>query len=97
MAIQSFACAETANCFYDGKPSHKAGWAQVSKVAHRKLTYLDAATAIDDLRSPPGNRLEALSGDLAGLWSVRVNEQWRVVFRWENGSAYDVRIVDYHS
>ena len=67
------------------------------RVAHRKLTYLDAAAAIDDLRSPPGNRLEALGGDLAGLWSIRVNEKWRVVFRWEDGNAYEVKIVDYHS
>ncbi len=57
---------------------------------------LDAAHALGDLRAPPGNRLEALRGDLKGLHSIRVNEQWRIVFRWSDGGAHDVRIVDYH-
>ncbi len=57
---------------------------------------LDAAHALGDLRAPPGNRLEALRGDLKGLHSIRVNEQWRIVFRWSDGDAHDVRIVDYH-
>ena len=57
---------------------------------------LNAAVAIDSLRSPPGNRLEALKGDRRGQWSVRINEQWRVCFRWQDGHAEDVEIVDYH-
>ncbi|MBX3176423.1 MAG: type II toxin-antitoxin system RelE/ParE family toxin [Candidatus Hydrogenedentes bacterium] len=57
---------------------------------------LNAAAALDDLRSPPGNRLEALRGDLRGCHSIRVNAQWRIVFRWETSNAYEVRIVDYH-
>jgi len=64
--------------------------------AERKLQMLDSATAIDDLRSPPGNRLEKLTGDREGSWSVRINKQWRVVFSWREGHAWDVEIVDYH-
>ena len=62
----------------------------------RKLDMLNAAHQLVDLRSPPGNRLEALRGDLAGFHSIRVNDQWRIVFRWENGGALDVQMVDYH-
>lgn len=65
------------------------------EVARRKLQYLNAAVRIDDLRTPPGNRLEALRGNLAGFHSIRVNDQWRVVFRWSDG-ARAVQIVDYH-
>jgi proteic killer suppression protein len=57
---------------------------------------LDAATNLEDLTSPPGNRLEKLSGDRAGTWSIRVNRQWRICFEWRNGDAYNVEIVDYH-
>ena len=57
---------------------------------------VDAAVRIDDLRVPPGNRLEALAGDRKGQWSIRVNERWRICFRWERGDAYDVEFVDYH-
>jgi len=57
---------------------------------------LNAAHSLQDLRSPPANRLEALKGDLAGYHSVRINDQWRIVFRWEGSDAHDVRIVDYH-
>lgn len=62
----------------------------------RKLVQLDAATRLDDLRVPPGNRLEKLTGDRAGQYSIRVNDQWRVCFRWVGDDAYDVEIVDYH-
>lgn len=58
---------------------------------------LDAAQALQDLHVPPGNRLEKLSGDRAGQYSIRINDQWRVCFRWEEGNAYDVEIADYHS
>jgi proteic killer suppression protein len=68
---------------------------ELRHVAQRKLQYLNAACRLTDLRMPPGNRLEALKGALAGLHSIRVNDQWRIVFRWRDG-AYDVTIVDYH-
>lgn len=62
----------------------------------RKLVVVDAADHLDDLRIPPGNRLEKLKGERAGQYSIRINEQWRVCFRWEGGDAHDVQIVDYH-
>ena len=65
-------------------------------VALRKLKMLNAAVRIDDLFAPPSNRLEKLKGDRAGQWSISVNMQWRICFRWESGAAYDVEIVDYH-
>ncbi len=61
-----------------------------------RLTQLNAATKVEDLRLPPSNRLEALSGSRAGQWSIRINEQWRLCFRFEHGDALDVEIVDYH-
>ncbi len=63
----------------------------------RKLRMLDAAGSLDDLRVPPGNRLEQLRGDRAGQYSVRINDQWRICFHWRAGDAFDVEIVDYHS
>ena len=68
----------------------------VQRRAHRKLLLLDAAETVEDLRVPPGNRLESLSGDRAGQRSIRINDQWRICFRWERGDAYDVEITDYH-
>ncbi|MCB1502918.1 MAG: type II toxin-antitoxin system RelE/ParE family toxin [Bauldia sp.] len=68
----------------------------IVKVANRKLLQLHNARSLDDLRSPPGNRLEALSGDRKGQHSIRINDQWRVCFRWSRGDAFDVEIVDYH-
>lgn len=62
----------------------------------RKLVVVDSAEQLDDLRIPPGNRLEKLRGDRAGQHSIRVNEQWRICFRWKDGDAYDVEIIDYH-
>jgi toxin HigB-1 len=70
--------------------------ANLQRVMLRKLVQFDAATVLDDLRAPPGNRLELLKGDRAGQYSIRVNEQWRVCFRWKNGAPHDVEIVDYH-
>lgn len=73
------------------------GWdAGVLRSAQRKLVMLHAAATLEDLRVPPGNRLEALSGDRAGQHSIRVNQQWRVCFVWRDGHAYDVEVVDYH-
>ena len=68
----------------------------IERPARRKLEYLDAAVVLEDLRAPPGNRLEALKGNRAGQHSIRVNDQYRVCFRWRNGDAYDVEICDYH-
>jgi proteic killer suppression protein len=69
---------------------------EIIKLALVKLDMLNAAIALMDLRSPPGNRLEALKADFFGCYSIRVNDQWRIVFRWENGTAYEVRLLDYH-
>jgi proteic killer suppression protein len=68
----------------------------LQRAALRKLLLLDAAEVLQDLRVPPGNRLEKLSGDREGQHSIRINDQWRVCFRWEDGNAYDVEITDYH-
>ena len=68
----------------------------VQRVALRRLRQLDAAMALDDLRVPPGNRLEKLRGKREGQFSMRINDQWRLCFRWREGDAYDVEIVDYH-
>ena len=68
----------------------------IIRTARRKLLMLDAAAHVDDLRVPPGNHLERLRGELAGRWSIRINDQWRVVFRWADRGAEDVQIVDYH-
>ena len=68
----------------------------VQRRAHRKLLLLDAAETLQDLRIPPGNRLERLSGERAGHHSIRINDQWRICFRWNRGGAYDVEITDYH-
>ena len=68
----------------------------IFKVARRKLGFLEDASDINDLRIPPGNRLEALKGSRVGQYSIRINDQWRVCFRWKDGNAYDVEIIDYH-
>jgi len=68
----------------------------VIKVANRKLVQIHNARRIEDLKAPPGNRLEALSGDRKGQYSIRINQRWRVCFRWRNGDAFDVEVVDYH-
>lgn len=69
---------------------------EIHRLAWRKLVQLDVAERLDDLRIPPANRLERLSGDRAGQHSVRINDQWRVCFRWQEGDAYDVEVTDYH-
>jgi proteic killer suppression protein len=68
----------------------------ILRIALRKLDVINGAHELIDLRSPPGNRLEALQGDLQGFHSIRINDQWRVIFRWESGGAHQVSIVDYH-
>ena len=68
----------------------------LKRAARRKLLYLHDAAELMDLRVPPGNRLEALKGNLSGYHSIRINDRWRIVFRWQNGNAQDVRVMDYH-
>jgi toxin HigB-1 len=96
VAIQSFARRELEDFFYEGKAPRRAGWAAIRHVVARKLDVLDYAGALVDLRSPPGNRLEALRGDLSGRYAIRVNDQWRVVFRWTDRGPEAVDVVDYH-
>ena len=96
MAIQSFASRGVEQFFRTGRVHRRAGWATVRRVATRKLDMLDYAKEFRDLASPPGNRLEALRGDLRGLHSIRINDQWRVVFRWTAAGPADVDIRDYH-
>ena len=96
MAIQGFANGAIERFFVLGTVPRGAGWARVAKVAARKLDMLDYAGALNDLRSPPGNRLETLKGDLGGVHSIRINDQWRVIFRWTRGGPVDVDIRDYH-
>lgn len=92
--IASFADRDTEALFRRERP--KRIDSRIHDTALRKLRYLDAATTLDDLRVPPGNRLEALKGNRAGQHSIRINDQWRIVFRWEDGRAHDVSIVDHH-
>ena len=96
MAIRSFARAEVEAFYLDGRVPRRAGWAAVAAVVARKLDMVHYAHVLADLRVPPGNRLEVLRGDLAGLHSVRVNDQWRVIFRWTEQGPEDVDVVDYH-
>ena len=69
---------------------------EVQRIGLRKLEMLDAAVTVEDLREPPSNRLEALKGDRKGFWSIRINGQWRIIFKWEDGYAENVEIIDYH-
>ena len=94
MAIRSFGNDKTAAVANGRTP--KGFPADLVRPALRKLVMIDSAVRLDDLRSPPGNRLEALKGDLAGWHSIRINDQWRIIFRWRDGAADDVSIVDYH-
>ena len=92
--IRNFASKKTAAIF--------AGLAvrslplDIQQIARRKLKQLDSVLGLDDLRIPPGNRLETLKGNRKGQWSIRINDQWRVCFIWKDGDALDVEIVDYH-
>jgi toxin HigB-1 len=90
--IKSFRCANTEALSRDMTVRRFQAF---ERVARRKLEMLAAASRLDDLRSPPGNRLEALKGNRLGQYSIRINDQWRLCFRWDDG-AVDVEIVDYH-
>ena len=93
MAIQSFSCRYTETLYEGGNPRV---FRAVTTVATRKLQMLDVATSLDFLRSPPGNRLEVLRGNRAGQYSIRINDQFRLCFRWTDAGPSDVEIVDYH-
>ena len=94
MAILSFRDSETEAFFRTGKT--RKGWQRAAAAALRKLDQMNAAVEIKDLAAPPGNRLEALTGDRIGSWSIRINEQWRICFVWTSAGAEQVEITDYH-
>ena len=91
--IMSFACKNTEQLFMKG---HNRRFNAIARPALRRLSILNAAVSVEELRVPPGNRLEALYDDRAGQHSIRVNDQWRICFIWKDGHAHDVAIVDYH-
>lgn len=95
MAIRSFRDRDAEVFFLNGTRPRKKGWDGAREIAKRKLDMLHYAKELVDLRSPPANRLESLKGDLEGLYSIRINDQWRIVFGWDQ-QPYDVRIMDYH-
>ena len=92
--IRSFGDKDTARLF--ARERVRRWSTELQHVALRKLRMLDAATTLDDLRVPPANRLEKLRGDRRGQWSIRVNDQWRLCFRWTDTDAHDVQLIDYH-
>lgn len=92
--VQTFADSETKRLWL--REPVKRFPPSLARPALRKLVLLDAAESLADLRSPPGNRLEKLHGSRTGQYSIRINQQWRVCFRWHGGNAYDVEITDYH-
>lgn len=101
MPIRSFRSASTEQLFQailSGQPSPHVRElpSEIRRVAARKLFQLHTVTRLEDLRVPPGNRLERLAGDRAGQHSLRINDQWRICFKWQDGCAFDVEIVDYH-
>jgi toxin HigB-1 len=91
--IKGFRCADTQALFETGKSKR---FYNIAKIATRKLAQLDAANTLEFLRSPPGNRLEALAGDRKGQYSIRVNDQFRLCFRWTTEGPIAIEIVDYH-
>jgi proteic killer suppression protein len=93
-AIKHFACEETERIF-KGESSRKLP-EDIQRRARKKLRMLNNSKTVNDLRAPPSNRLEKLSGDRSGQYSIRINDQWRICFAWDEGSATDVEITDYH-
>ena len=95
--VESFGNSLAEDLFDDKRTrTTRAFPAELHRIARRKLLYLHDAAELKDLRIPPGNRLEALKGKWRGFHSIRINDQWRVVFRWAGGSAFDVQVIDYH-
>lgn len=95
--IESFGNPLAEDLFFDRKSkATRAFPPELFRAARRKILYLHDAAELSDLRVPPGNRLEALKGDWKGFHSIRINDQWRVVFQWKTGNAHAVRVVDYH-
>ena len=95
--IESFGNTVAEDLFYDRKSKSTRSFPnELRRTARRKLLYLHDATDLQDLRVPPGNRLEPLKGNLKGFHSIRINDQWRLVFRWSGGQPQDVQILDYH-
>lgn len=92
--IKSFKCKETEKIFHGRRSNRIPG--DIQRTALRKLTQIQGAATLEFLRVPPRNFLEKLGGDRAGQWSIRINEQWRVCFKWNDGNAYEVEIIDYH-
>ncbi len=92
--IQSFACTNTERLFHRERAKHFPQ--KIHRVALRKLRMLHRSRTLQDLRVPPGNRLESLKGDRKGQYSIRVNDQFRICFAWRSGDAFDVEMVDYH-
>lgn len=91
--VRSFADEETERIFHR---FHSRKFAAIERIAFRKLRQIENVDQIEQLNQPPGNRLEKLSGDRAGQWSIRINDRWRICFEWRDGDAYEVKIVDYH-
>lgn len=95
--IRSFANQLAEDLFFDRRSKATRRFpAELLRTARRKVLYLHDAAVLEDLKVPPGNRLEALRGEWKGLYSIRINDQWRVVFRWMEGAAHDVAVMDYH-
>jgi proteic killer suppression protein len=92
--IRTFGDSETEHFYVEGRSRRMP--TEIRRRAAMRLIQLNAATRVDDLRLPPSNRLEPLHGNREGQWSIRINHQWRVCFRFESGDAFDVEIVDYH-
>ncbi|MGB5475206.1 MAG: type II toxin-antitoxin system RelE/ParE family toxin [Gammaproteobacteria bacterium] len=95
--IESFGNRLAEDLYYDRRSrATRAFPPELHRAARRKLLYLHDAADLKDLQKPPGNRLEALKGRIKGRHSIRINEQWRIVFRWQGGNAFDVEVTDYH-
>ena len=96
MSIQSFGDKATEIFYLTGVLPRNAGWQSVAKIATRKLDMIGYAKILDDLKAPPNNRLEKLRGDFIGFYSIRINDQWRILFQWDQNGPSKVRILDYH-
>jgi proteic killer suppression protein len=96
--IQSFSNKSLEEFFFNDQTPRGVGWSNVRKIVRRKLAAVDAATKLSDLKAPPGNQLEALAGNLVGYYSIRANDQWRVIFKWPTNASgpSEVDVIDYH-